>query len=225
MMLDGPPDAATGANTSPIAHPEQAQQKAVTCIDRRRWDKWRKPFCGTKGQNLRDDGIDGVVAGNPCPLRTESTELSMAGLEARATIWPWGMPTGTPHFPRQDLPHSHPLITSAIPPTPPAVFSKVTNKRERALKPNCHSSRAYAYVAYCSNSRTHGSGSGSCYQPITDPCFLTAAWRNWPRNRAFRTRRQTTTRCKIQTQTTFSFCQHNGTCHRAADRNSAGDFL
>ena len=36
-------------------------------------------------------------AGNPCPLRAESTELSMAGLEARATIWPWGIPTGTPH--------------------------------------------------------------------------------------------------------------------------------
>jgi len=65
-------------------------------------------------------------------------------------------------FPRQDLPHSHPLITSAIPPTPPAVVSKVTNRRERALKPKCHSSRAYAYAAYCSNSRTHGSGSGSC---------------------------------------------------------------
>ena len=35
-------------------------------------------------------------AGHPCPLRAESTELSMAGLEARATNWPRGVPVGTP---------------------------------------------------------------------------------------------------------------------------------
>ena len=33
-------------------------------------------------------------AGNPYPLRVESTELSIAGLEARATNYPRGVPLG-----------------------------------------------------------------------------------------------------------------------------------
>jgi len=39
-------------------------------------------------------------AGNPCPRRNLLNYLVTAGLEARATIWPWGVPTpvGTPQI-------------------------------------------------------------------------------------------------------------------------------
>ena len=55
-------------------------------------------LCGTKRQNLRDDGIRGVVGRKSLSTarRIYRTNLGTAGLEAGATNWPLGVPVGTP---------------------------------------------------------------------------------------------------------------------------------